>query len=167
MTRRNLGSGDLGARPHHDREGRGPCDANAAIRDDRSDGGIDRRRDRGSVASGNAHHGQSESPRGRQREGLGQAQSGGPARSGSDRRVGHDRSGADSGGPAAHGNIRRRVPFRERQPVSIPCAQVGNLSLRYGNSPETAFSYGAYGMLLCGVLDDPALVTSSASLRSR
>jgi predicted ATPase len=42
-----------------------------------------------------------------------------------------------------------------------------NLSLRYGNSPETAFSYGAYGMLLCGVLDDPALVTSSASLRSR
>ncbi len=32
-----------------------------------------------------------------------------------------------------------------------------NLSLRYGNSPETAFSYGAYGMLLCGVLDDPAL----------
>ena len=32
-----------------------------------------------------------------------------------------------------------------------------NLSLRYGNSPETAFSYAAYGMLLCGVLDDPAL----------
>ncbi len=32
-----------------------------------------------------------------------------------------------------------------------------NLSLRYGNSPETAFSYAAYGMLLCGVLDEPAL----------
>jgi predicted ATPase/class 3 adenylate cyclase/tRNA A-37 threonylcarbamoyl transferase component Bud32 len=32
-----------------------------------------------------------------------------------------------------------------------------NLSLRYGNSPETAFSYGAYGMLLCGVLEEPAL----------
>ena len=32
-----------------------------------------------------------------------------------------------------------------------------NLSLRYGNSPEAAFSYGAYGMLLCGVLDEPAL----------
>ena len=31
-----------------------------------------------------------------------------------------------------------------------------NLSLRYGNSPESAFAYAAYGMLLCGVLDDPA-----------
>lgn len=32
-----------------------------------------------------------------------------------------------------------------------------NISLRHGNSPETAFAYAAYGMLLCGVLDDPAL----------
>jgi predicted ATPase/class 3 adenylate cyclase len=32
-----------------------------------------------------------------------------------------------------------------------------NLSLRYGNSAESAFAYAAYGMLLCGVLDDPAL----------
>jgi class 3 adenylate cyclase/tetratricopeptide (TPR) repeat protein len=31
-----------------------------------------------------------------------------------------------------------------------------NLSLRHGNSPESAFAYAAYGMLLCGVLDDPA-----------
>ena len=32
-----------------------------------------------------------------------------------------------------------------------------NLSLRHGNSPETAFAYVAYGMLLCGELDEPAL----------
>lgn len=32
-----------------------------------------------------------------------------------------------------------------------------NLSLRHGNSPESAFAYAAYGMLLCGALDDPAL----------
>ncbi len=32
-----------------------------------------------------------------------------------------------------------------------------NLSLRYGTSPESAFAYAAYGMLLCGALDDPAL----------
>ena len=32
-----------------------------------------------------------------------------------------------------------------------------NLSLRSGNSPESAFAYAAYGMLLCGVLDDPGL----------
>ncbi len=32
-----------------------------------------------------------------------------------------------------------------------------NISLRYGNSPESAFAYGAYGMLLCGALGDPAL----------
>ncbi|MEG3641598.1 AAA family ATPase [Magnetococcus sp. PR-3] len=32
-----------------------------------------------------------------------------------------------------------------------------NLSLRYGNSPETAFAYTGYGMLLCGILNDPAL----------
>ena len=32
-----------------------------------------------------------------------------------------------------------------------------NISLCYGNSPESAFSYAAYGMLLCGTLDDPAL----------
>ncbi|MGJ7509666.1 AAA family ATPase [Variovorax sp. GT1P44] len=32
-----------------------------------------------------------------------------------------------------------------------------NISLRHGNSPESAFAYAAYGMLLCGVLDDPAL----------
>lgn len=32
-----------------------------------------------------------------------------------------------------------------------------NLSLRYGNCPESAFSYAAYGMLLCGDLDEPAL----------
>jgi len=31
-----------------------------------------------------------------------------------------------------------------------------NLALKYGNSPETAFAYGAYGMILCGFLDDPA-----------
>jgi predicted ATPase/class 3 adenylate cyclase len=31
------------------------------------------------------------------------------------------------------------------------------ISLRGGNSPEGAFAYAAYGMLLCGVLDDPAL----------
>jgi predicted ATPase/class 3 adenylate cyclase/tRNA A-37 threonylcarbamoyl transferase component Bud32 len=31
-----------------------------------------------------------------------------------------------------------------------------NLSLRHGNSPEAAFAYAAYGMLLCGVLNDPA-----------
>src|SRR5262249_9471965 len=31
-----------------------------------------------------------------------------------------------------------------------------NISLRYGNSPESAFAYAAYGMLLCGALDDPA-----------
>ena len=32
-----------------------------------------------------------------------------------------------------------------------------NISLRYGTSPESAFAYAAYGMLLCGALDDPAL----------
>ncbi len=32
-----------------------------------------------------------------------------------------------------------------------------NISLLSGNSPETAFAYAAYGMLLCGALDDPAL----------
>jgi predicted ATPase len=32
-----------------------------------------------------------------------------------------------------------------------------NLSLAGGNSPESAFAYAAYGMLLCGALDDPAL----------
>ena len=32
-----------------------------------------------------------------------------------------------------------------------------NLSLRHGNCPESAFAYAAYGMLLCGELDDPAL----------
>ncbi|MFW1678167.1 diguanylate cyclase [Pontibacter sp. JAM-7] len=32
-----------------------------------------------------------------------------------------------------------------------------NLSLRHGNCPETAFAYAAYGMLLCGELDEPAL----------
>lgn len=32
-----------------------------------------------------------------------------------------------------------------------------NLSLRYGNSRETAFTYAAYGMLLCGSLEKPAL----------
>jgi predicted ATPase/class 3 adenylate cyclase len=32
-----------------------------------------------------------------------------------------------------------------------------NLSLRYGTSPESAFAYAAYGMLLCGTLDDPSL----------
>ena len=31
-----------------------------------------------------------------------------------------------------------------------------NLSLRHGNSPESAFAYAAYGMLLCGTLNDPA-----------
>jgi predicted ATPase/class 3 adenylate cyclase len=31
-----------------------------------------------------------------------------------------------------------------------------NLSLVHGNSPETAFAYAAYGMLLCGALNDPA-----------
>lgn len=29
-----------------------------------------------------------------------------------------------------------------------------NISLCYGNSPETAFSYAAYGMLLCGLYED-------------
>ena len=32
-----------------------------------------------------------------------------------------------------------------------------NLSLRHGNCPESAFTYAAYGMLLCGELDEPAL----------
>lgn len=32
-----------------------------------------------------------------------------------------------------------------------------NISLRNGNSPEAAFTYASYGMLLCGELDDPAL----------
>lgn len=32
-----------------------------------------------------------------------------------------------------------------------------NISLRMGTSPESAFAYAAYGMLLCGSLDDPAL----------
>jgi predicted ATPase/class 3 adenylate cyclase len=31
-----------------------------------------------------------------------------------------------------------------------------NISLRGGNSPESAFAYAAYGMLLCGALEDPA-----------
>lgn len=31
------------------------------------------------------------------------------------------------------------------------------ISLRYGPGPESAFAYAAYGMLLCGALDDPAL----------
>ncbi len=30
-----------------------------------------------------------------------------------------------------------------------------NLSLRHGNSPEAAFAYAAFGMLLCGALEDP------------
>ncbi len=32
-----------------------------------------------------------------------------------------------------------------------------NLALEHGNSPESAFAYAAYGMLLCGPLDDAAL----------
>ena len=32
-----------------------------------------------------------------------------------------------------------------------------NICLRNGNGPESAFTYAAYGMLLCGVLEDPAL----------
>ena len=32
-----------------------------------------------------------------------------------------------------------------------------NISLRHGNSPESAFAYAAYGMLLCGSLNNPAL----------
>jgi class 3 adenylate cyclase len=32
-----------------------------------------------------------------------------------------------------------------------------NISLRSGNSPESAFAYATYGMLLCGELNDPAL----------
>ena len=32
-----------------------------------------------------------------------------------------------------------------------------NLSLCHGNSPESAFAYAAYGMLLCGSLNDPRL----------
>ncbi len=32
-----------------------------------------------------------------------------------------------------------------------------NISLRDGNSPESAFAYAAYGMLLCGALEDPVL----------
>lgn len=32
-----------------------------------------------------------------------------------------------------------------------------NISLRHGTGPESAFAYGAYGMLLCGTLDNPAL----------
>lgn len=32
-----------------------------------------------------------------------------------------------------------------------------NLSLCHGNSPESAFAYAAYGMLLCGTLNNPAL----------
>jgi predicted ATPase/class 3 adenylate cyclase len=32
-----------------------------------------------------------------------------------------------------------------------------NISLCNGNCPESAFAYAAYGMLLCGSLDDPAL----------
>ncbi len=32
-----------------------------------------------------------------------------------------------------------------------------NLSLCHGNSPESAFAYAAYGMLLCGALNDTAL----------
>lgn len=32
-----------------------------------------------------------------------------------------------------------------------------NLSLRHGNCPEAAFIYAAYGMLLCGELNEPAL----------
>ncbi len=35
-------------------------------------------------------------------------------------------------------------------------ARLVNLSLAHGNSPESAFAYAAYGMLLCGALDDPA-----------
>jgi predicted ATPase/class 3 adenylate cyclase/tRNA A-37 threonylcarbamoyl transferase component Bud32 len=31
-----------------------------------------------------------------------------------------------------------------------------NIALCYGNSPETAFAYAAYGMLLCGLFDDTA-----------
>ncbi|WP_411766475.1 AAA family ATPase [Winogradskyella sp. A3E31] len=31
-----------------------------------------------------------------------------------------------------------------------------NIGLQYGNSPETAFSYAAYGMLLCGHFNDTA-----------
>ncbi|MCA9567904.1 MAG: GAF domain-containing protein, partial [Myxococcales bacterium] len=34
-------------------------------------------------------------------------------------------------------------------------ARLVNLSLEHGNSPESAFAYAAYGMLLCGKLDDP------------
>lgn len=32
-----------------------------------------------------------------------------------------------------------------------------NLALCHGNCPESAFAFAAYGMVLCGVLDDPAL----------
>jgi predicted ATPase/class 3 adenylate cyclase len=42
-----------------------------------------------------------------------------------------------------------------------------NLSLRYGNSKDTAFTYAAYGMLLCGVLDNPALGLEFGALAIR
>lgn len=32
-----------------------------------------------------------------------------------------------------------------------------NLAIQYGNSPETAFSYAAYGMILCGYFNDTKL----------
>jgi len=32
-----------------------------------------------------------------------------------------------------------------------------NLALQYGNSPETAFAYAAYGMILCGYFNDTVL----------
>jgi predicted ATPase len=39
----------------------------------------------------------------------------------------------------------------------LPVLKSINISLCNGNSPESAFSYAAYGMLLCGELDDPPL----------
>ncbi|MET0026434.1 MAG: diguanylate cyclase [Candidatus Thiodiazotropha sp.] len=39
-----------------------------------------------------------------------------------------------------------------------------NLSLRSGNCPESAFVYAAYGMLLCGEMDEPALGYEYAQL---
>jgi diguanylate cyclase (GGDEF)-like protein len=35
--------------------------------------------------------------------------------------------------------------------------KAANLALRRGNCPESAFAYAAYGMLLCGEMDEPAL----------
>ena len=149
--------GDARPRSHQLGEGRDTVDADPAILHHRQDGGVDQGRDNGLVAPWHAHHRQSGPRRDRARDRRGRAQFGWAA----DRRFDSAPPMSDPAQiqavrllmeifPAAFlsgsGNL---FPFLVLKSV--------NISFRSGNSPELAFAYAAYGMLLCGALDDPAL----------